>query len=113
MEDNAKTIETLIERITDFSKTSYDLARLKALDKSSDILSSLIPHSIVFILFTSFLLFANFGLAYWLGDILGNNYYGFFLVAAFYVSLGLILHFFFHKKIKNMIWNYIIKQVLK
>lgn len=113
MEDNTKSIESLIEKITDFSKTSYELARLKTLDKSSDVASSLIPHSIVFVLFASFMLFANFGLAYWLGEILGNTYYGFFVIAGFYVITGLVLHFFFHKRIKNLIWNSIIKQVQK
>ena len=113
MEDNSKSIESLIEGITDFSKTSYELARLKAIDKSSDVASSMIPHSIVFVLFASFMLFANFGLAFWLGEILGNTYYGFFVVAGFYVITGLVLHFFFHKRIKNLIWNSIIRQVLK
>jgi len=113
MEDNTKSIESLLEKVADYGKTTYDLARLKTLDKTSDVASSLIPHSIVFVLFASFMLFANFGLAFWLGEILGNNYYGFFVVAAFYVILGLILHFFFHKRIKNLVWNYIIKQVLK
>jgi len=113
MEDNTKSIESLIEKITDFSKTSYELARLKTLDKSSDVASSLIPHSIVFVLFASFMLFANFGLAFWLGEILGNTYYGFFVIAGFYVITGLVLHFFFHKRIKNLIWNSIIKQVQK
>jgi len=113
MEDNSKSIESLIEGITDFSKTSYELARLKAIDKSSDVASSMIPHSIVFVLFASFMLFANFGLAFWLGEILGNTYYGFFVIAGFYVITGLVLHFFFHKRIKNLIWNSIIRQVLK
>ena len=113
MEDNSKSIESLIEGITDFSKTSYELARLKAIDKSSDVASSMIPHSIVFVLFASFMLFANFGLAFWLGEILGNTYYGFFVVAGFYMITALVLHFFFHKRIKNLIWNSIIRQVLK
>jgi hypothetical protein len=113
MEDNSKSIESLIEGVTDFSKTSFELAKLKTLEKSSDVASSMIPHSIVFVLFASFMLFANFGLAFWLGEILGNTYYGFFVVAGFYVISGLVLHFFFHKRIKNLIWNSIIKQVLK
>lgn len=113
MEDNTKSIETLIERVTDFSITSYELAKLKTLDKSSDVTSSMIPHSIVFVLFASFMLFANFGLAFWLGELLGNTYYGFFVVAGFYMVAGLVLHFFFHKRLKNLIWNSIIKQVLK
>ena len=113
MEDNTKSIEELFEKAVDFSKTSYDLARLKALDKTSDVASSLVPYSIVLILLASFMLFVNFGLAFWLGKILGNTYYGFFVVAGFYMVSGLVFHFFFHKRIKNLVWSYIIKQVLK
>jgi len=113
MEDNIKSIESLLERVADYSKTSYELAKLKTLDKTSDVASTLVPHSIVFVLFASFMLFANFGIAFWLGELLGNTYYGLFVVAGFYVISGLVLHFFFHKKIKNLVWNYIIKQMLK
>jgi hypothetical protein len=113
MEDNIKSIESLLERVADYSKTSYELAKLKTLDKTSDVASSLIPHSIVFVLFASFMLFANFGIAFWLSELLGNTYYGLFVVAGFYVISGLVIHFFFHKKIKNLVWNYIIKQMLK
>jgi len=112
MEDNTKSIETLIEKVTDYGKTSYELAKLKTLDKSSDVASSLIPHSIVFVLFASFMLFANFGLAFWLGEILGNTYYGFFVIAAFYIVAGLVMHFFFHKWLKKRISNYIIKMLI-
>jgi len=113
MEDSTKSIEALLEKLVDYSKTSYELAKLKTIDKTSDVASSLIPHSIVFVLLSSFMLFANFGLAFWLGEILGNTYYGFFVVAGFYIVTGLVLHFFFHKSIKNLVWNYIIQQVLK
>jgi hypothetical protein len=113
MEDNIKSIETLIEKVTDLGKTSLELAKLKTLDRASDVASTLIPHSIVFVMFASFMLFANFGLALWLGAVLGNSYYGFFVVAGFYIVAGLVLHLFFHKSIKNLISNYIIKQALK
>jgi hypothetical protein len=113
MEENIKLVESLLEKATDYGKTSFELAKLKTLDKTLDVASSLIPHSIVLILFASFMLFVNFGLAFWLGEVLGNNYYGFFVVAGFYVLSGLVLHFFFHKRIKNLVWNYMIKQVFK
>lgn len=113
MEDNIKSIESLLERVADYSKTSYELAKLKTLEKTSDVASTFVPHSIVFVFFASFMLFANFGLAFWLGEMLGNIYYGLFVVAGFYVISGLVIHFFLHKKIKNLVWNYIIKQMLK
>jgi fatty acid desaturase len=114
MEDNnAKLLESLFETATEYGKTSYELVRLKTLDKSTDIVSSLVPHSVVFILIASCLLFLNLGLALWLGDILGKAFYGFFVIAAFYVLLGIIIHFFMHKSIKKHVGNYIIKRLLK
>jgi hypothetical protein len=113
MEDNSKLLESLLDRATEYSKTSYELVKLKALDKSADIISSFIPHSVVFVLIASFMLFFNIGLAFWLGEILGKIFYGFFVVAAFYVITGIVIHFFMYKWIKCLIGNYFIQQVLK
>lgn len=113
MEDNTKLLESLLERATDFGKTSLELVKLKTLDKSTDIVSSLVPNSIVFVLIVTFMLFLNLGLALWLGDILGKIFYGFFVVAAFYIFAGIVIHFFMHKWIKKLVGNYFIKLMLK
>jgi hypothetical protein len=65
------------------------------------------------LLVASFLLFLNLGLALWLGEILGKPFYGFFVVAAFYVITGIVIHFFMHRWIKKLAGNYFIKHVLK
>jgi len=106
-------IESLIEKSIDYGKTSFELGKLKALDKTSDVASSFIPHSAVFILIATFIIFSNIGLALWLGEILGKSFYGFFVVAAFYAVIGIVIHFFMHKWLKNLFHNYFIKQVLK
>ncbi len=113
MEDNTKQIELLLGKAVEYGKTSFELAKLKALDKTSDLVSSLIPHSVVVVLIATFMLFFNLGLSFWLGEILGNICYGFCIVAAFYGITGIIIHFFFHKRLKRNICNYIIKQLLK
>ena len=113
MEDKAKLIESLLEKATDFGKTSYELIKLQALDKTSDVVSSFVPHSVVFILIASFLFFLNLGLALWMGEILGKIYFGFFVVAGFYGMIGFVVHFFMHKWLKKTICNYLIKQMLK
>lgn len=113
MEDNAKLIESLLEKAADYGKASYELVKLKALDKTSDVVSSFIPHSIVFVIITSFLLFLNLGIAFWLGEILGGIFLGFFVVAAFYAVAGIVMHFFMHEWLKKVVCNYFIKQVLK
>jgi len=113
MEDIVDSIESLLESAADYGKTSYDLVKLKTIDKTSDVVSSLIPHAVVFLVLMSFLLFLNLGVAFWLGEILRNMFYGFFVVAAFYGIIGLVLHFFMHDRIKKKISDYIIKQALK
>lgn len=113
MEDNTKLLESLLEKATDYGKTSFELVKLKTLDKSTDIVSSLVPHSVVFVLIVTFILFLNLGLALWLGDILGKIFYGFFVVAGFYILVGIVIHFFMHKWLKKLVGNYFIKQMLK
>jgi len=113
MEENSKMFDSLLESATEYGKASFEVVKLKALDKTSDIVSSLVPHSIAFFLIASFMFFFNFGLAFWLGEILGNTFYGFFVVAAFYCFAGLIFHLFLHKWFKKLVCNFIIKLMLK
>ena len=113
MEDNANPIESLLEKTAEYGKASFELVKLKAIDKTSDVISTLIPHSVVLVLVAVCMLFINLGLAFWLGEILGKIFYGFFVVAAFYVLAGIVLHFFMHGWLKKIVGNYFIKHVLK
>lgn len=113
MEDRAKLIEELLEKATEYGKSSLELVKLKAIDKTSDVVSSFIPNSIVFFLIAAFMLFLNLGLAFWLGEILGKTYFGFLVVAAFWAFIGLVICLFMRKWFKKLISNYIIKQALK
>lgn len=113
MEENSNMLETLLERANDYGKTSYELVKLKAIDKTSEVVSSFVPNSVVFVLIASFILFLNLGLALWLWGILGKVFYGFFAVAAFYIIIGIIVHFFMHNWLKRLVINYFIKHMLK
>ncbi len=113
MEDRTKLLESLLDKAKEYGITTFELAKLKAIDKTSDILSSLVPTSIVIVLISTCLLFLNLGVALWLGEILGNAFYGFFIVAGFYLLVGLILHFFLHDWVKRIAGDYIVKNLLK
>ena len=106
-----KSIESLLERASDYGNTTFELVKLKALDKTSEVVSSFIPHAVVMVLVGIFMLFLNLGLAFWLGKILSNIYLGFFALAAFYGIIGIVMHFFMHKWLKKLICNFIIKKV--
>jgi len=113
MEENSKLFESLLDSATDYGKTSLELVKLKAVDKTSDVVSTVIPYSFVFVMVAAFMLFFNLGLAFWIGESLGKLFYGFFIVAAFYLLLVAIVYFFMYKWLKKIISNFIIKQLLK
>jgi fatty acid desaturase len=113
MDEKAKLLESLLESAKEYSRTSLELIKLNVIDKVAEILSSAIPLSVVIILFSSFLLFLSVGLAFWLGDLTGKIFYGFFIVAGFYILLAVIIHFLMHKRIKKVIGDYFIRQLLK
>lgn len=112
MEEQTNAIESLIEKAEEYSKTSIELLKLKAVDKSSEALSSLVPRLLVFISVLLFLLILNIGIALWLGEILGKSYYGFFAIAGLYALAGLFMHFFLRNWIKRKVSNAFIKRML-
>lgn len=112
MEHKGNFIEPLLERAESYGKTSLQLLKLKAVDKTADITSTFISRGIVVAVITLFIVIVNIGLALWIGDLLGKSYYGFFCVAAFYLILGGVLYFFMHETIKKQIGNSIVSQIL-
>ena len=113
METRASIIETLYERAEAYGKTSYELAKLKLLQTTITIASILVARLSVVIMLSLFALVFNIGVALLLGDLLGKVYYGFFIVAAFYLAAGILLHFFLHKWIRKPLSDLIIKQALQ
>jgi len=113
MEDNTRIIDELLEKAAEYGKAEIKLVKLKALDKASDIVSASVPRIIVMASAAIFMLFLNLGAAFWLGELLGNLFLGFFAVAAFYGIIALIIHLFMHKWIKKQVGDSIIKRVLK
>jgi hypothetical protein len=112
VEENIHLIESLLEKATECGKTSYELVKLQVVDKVSNRISTLIPPSIVMITLSTFIVFVNLGVAFWLGEILGKIFYGFFVVAGFYAIIAFVLYFFLRKWMKRMFYDYVIRQLL-
>lgn len=112
MESKSSLIEPLLERAEEYGKVSFELAKLKTLDKTADIVSTLLSRLIVLFFLTLFLLILSIGIALWLGDLLGKNYYGFLIVASFYGFIGIVL-VVIHPFLKTRLNNSIVKQMFK
>jgi len=110
MENHTNIFEPLLEKAVEYGNSSFELIKLKTLDKISGIYSSLISNTVIIIYLTTFIFFLNVGLALWLGEILGKIYFGFFVLAAFYLFTGLIIKIFIYKWIKKIVRDNFIKQ---
>ena len=106
-------IESLFERAGEYAETRIDLYKLKAVDKLSDVLSSLISRIIVLLIFVMFIFIINIGIALLLGEILGKSCYGFFALAGFYLIIGIIFIYMRKKWFKYPIADMMIQQFLK
>ena len=112
MEDEETLIEPLFEKAEQYCNTSYELGKLKTVDKVANLSSTFVSRGFSVIIFLLFLSAANVGIALWLGDLLGKSYYGFFCVAGFYAIFGSALHIFIRNWIKKWISNSIITNML-
>lgn len=111
MEDNVTLIEKLLEDTAAYSKTSIELIKLKTVDKVTDHLSSLVPKSILTIVICTFLMFLNLGLAMWFGELLGHFYYGFLIVACFYLLIATLIYLFARKWLKRIAYDSLIRSI--
>jgi hypothetical protein len=110
METKTSLFDPLIEKAEIYSKTSFELIRLKALDKTADVSSTLISRSLLVLIISFFAFSLNIAIALWLGDMLGKAYYGFLIVASCYALAGITL-LVIHPFIKARVNNAIIKQL--
>lgn len=111
MEEQANFIEPLVEKAENWGKTSFELLKLQALQKSIFMASSIILFAMVAFFLTLFFLIANIGIGLWLGELMSKTYFGFFALASFYAIFALIVYFFMRKSIKNSINNLIISHL--
>ena len=112
MENQNDLITPLVERLQEYGKTSYELAKLKTIDKIVRFLANLASRTVVIVVLTLFVVFLNIGLAILLGEICGRMYLGFFCVAVFYGIAGGILFFFMKNWMKRKFSDSIIKTLL-
>jgi hypothetical protein len=112
MEKEPSSISLLFEKAVDYLETRIELFKLEAVSKLSEVISSVFSSLIVIVFLVLFVFMVNIGVALWIGDVLGKAYYGFFIVAGFYILIGFILYLFRHQWLRRPVSNLIIKKML-
>jgi hypothetical protein len=110
METQTNLVEPLLEKAEAYSKTSFEILKLKALEKTADLASTLVSRYLLTIVIVFFAITINIAIALWLGELLGKVYYGFLVVASCYALAAIIL-LIIHPFIKRKVNNAIIKQL--
>src|SRR6476620_10605725 len=109
----ADNVESLFESIKAYGKTNVDLLKMKAADKSAEVISTLaagIAFAIIMLLFVAIL---SVGIALWLGELMGKSYYGFFALGGLYLIIGLIFYSSKEKWCKTPVADIIVKKLFK
>jgi hypothetical protein len=113
MQQDPDSFVELVEKSEAYIKSSLELIRLKTIDQTAEIASSLTSKIVVILFIAMFFFTLNIGASLWLGAILGKNYLGFLIVSGVYLFLGLLFYIFRERWIKTPVSNSIISQALK
>ena len=106
-------VEGLFSQAGDYLNTRLELLKLKTVDKASEFISSVVSKLALILFFVIFTLILSMAAAFWIGDILGKTFYGFFIIAGFYLVAGIVLYACRRKWLKAPIANVLIKKILK
>lgn len=101
-------IESLVEHVEAYTRTTVDLAKLRVVQKASQVLSNIAVTIVLVVLSSLVLLMASIGGAMWIGEALESAYLGFFIVSGFYLVLGLFVYMLRDRIIKKPISDSII-----
>jgi hypothetical protein len=113
METKTTTLENLFENVEQYSKTSFELYKHKAIYEIASLTSTLTVRFILTMIVVLVSLFISVGIAIWLGDALEKNYYGFFIVGFGYLLLWTVLLIFRKTWIRTPMSNMVIKSMLQ
>ncbi len=109
--EQAKHFESLFDKASEYLETRVGLVKLKTIRKTSDAVSVMISKLIALLIAGAVLLMLSIALAFFLGEVLGKNYYGFLVVAGLYALIGLVYYFLKDKLVKEPVGDAIIKKM--
>ena len=111
--ETVDSVKTLIKMSGDYLDTKIELTKLKSIDTSSEILSTLVYLLVKVLAIFLLLGFISIGLAVLIGNVLGEYYYGFLIVGGIYAIVFLVIYIQRKKWIKRPVANGLIIKMLK
>ena len=112
-ESGNRGLEELIEKIKEYFNTRLKLGKLTLIEKSVLIFAGLITDGFVVVFLILGFLFISLGLGFYLSELIGNSFAGFFIMATLYFVLALIIYLTKDKYLEKPIIESMIKKIFK
>ena len=103
----------LVQDTGKYIEAKTELWKLKVADKTTEVASSVASQLMIAVIALLVIISVNTGVALILGKWLGELYYGFFIVAGFYILVGVIMYANRTVLMKTPFYNAIINKILK
>jgi len=110
-ESTAQSIQSLAEQLNEYVETRIELVKLKTVEKTADVLSTLASSIVIILGVFLFIFLLCIGLSFYLGELLGEIHYGFFIVGGFLTIAMFILYISRRKWLKAPFFVLIIKSI--
>ncbi|WP_294251397.1 phage holin family protein [uncultured Chryseobacterium sp.] len=98
----------MIETVKEYVSKRIDLLKIEATEKSSLSAGVITYFVLMVVAFSFFIILFNFGIAFLIGEALGNHSYGFLIVSGFYLLIMIIIMI-----CKKRVVNFVADQVIK
>jgi hypothetical protein len=105
-------LKLLLQNFENYIKTDAELLKLKSINKSADIISSIFAFIIIIIAVIIFTIILSIGLSFLIGRLLGSVELGFFVISACWAIICSMLYFLKNKWLKNPSQDVIVKKIL-
>lgn len=112
-EEKTSADSTFFEEIKEYLSVRSKLFSLQVSESAANLLSNLISNGAALLFFIIFFVFASVGLAFLVAGWVDNTAGGFFIVAAFYLLIGVIIWAIKEKHIERPLANMFIRNFFK
>lgn len=103
-------LQEAVEQVEQYVQSTLALAKLKALQTASQLLSNWMFQIILLLVMSMFLLLLSIGLSLWWGELLGKLYYGFFITASLFLVAAVLVKRFLPPFLKQSITRQLLNQ---
>lgn len=106
-------MEEVLAKIKEYIDTRLRLGKLVLIEKGTSVFADIITALVIIVFLVLAFLFVSLALGFYISELLGNTYGGFFIVSLFYFLVALIIYLIKDKYIQKSIANTAIKKIFK